>query len=384
MKRSTDRILTTHAGALPRPEELGELLTARLEGVPYDADDLARRLDRAVEEVVQKQVECGVDVVNDGEVSKPHFSHYIRERLGGIEVRQHPPGDEPAPPSISGRDRRQFPGYFTIAGRRTNIGVHPSRVFCTGPLTYVGQAVIEADIARLRAALRGVQVEEAFLPAITPGTMEHWLRNEYYPSGEAFLYAIADALHEEYQAIVDGGFVLQVDNPDLPAAWQMHPDLDVAAFRQLAEVRIDALNHALRGIPPDRVRMHVCWGSYHGPHANDIPLREIVDLVLKVRAEGYSLEASNPRHEHEWQVWQDVKLPAGKVLIPGLVSHASDFVEHPELVAQRLERFARLVGRENVIAGTDCGLGGRVGHPEIVWAKLQALAEGARLATRRL
>ncbi len=382
MKRSSDRIFTTHAGALPRPDDLTALLTARHEGQPYDADALTRSLQRAVVEVVHKQVECGIDIVNDGEVSKPHFSHYIRERLGGLELREVQ--DAAPPPSISGRDRQQFPGYFTVPGRRTNIGVHPSRVFCTGPLTYTGQAVIQADIANLRAALQNVPVAEAFLPAITPGTMEHWLRNEYYPSAEAFLYAIADALHEEYQAIVDGGFVLQVDNPDLPAAWQMHPDMSVAEFRKFAEVRIDALNHALRGIPSDRVRMHVCWGSYHGPHANDIPLRDIVDLVLKVPAEAYSLEASNPRHEHEWQVWQDVRLPAGKLLIPGVVSHASDFIEHPELVAQRLERFTSVVGRENVIAGTDCGLGGRVGHPEIVWAKFSALADGARLASKRL
>jgi 5-methyltetrahydropteroyltriglutamate--homocysteine methyltransferase len=229
-----------------------------------------------------------------------------------------------------------------------------------------------------------VQVEEAFLTAVAPGTIEHWMANEHYPSDEAYIYAIADAMHEEYKAITDGGFILQIDDPDLPDAWQMYPEMSVADYRKYAELRIDALNHALRDCPQEQVRLHVCWGSYHGPHKYDIPLRDIVDIVLKVRAQAYSIEASNPRHEHEWQLWEDVKLPEGKMLIPGVVSHCSDFIEHPELVAQRLGRFARLVGRENVIAGTDCGLGGRVGHPSIVWAKFQTMAEGAQLATRQL
>jgi len=229
-----------------------------------------------------------------------------------------------------------------------------------------------------------VRVEEAFLPAVAPGTIEHWLRNEYYPSDEAHLYAIADAVHEEYEAIVEAGFVLQIDDPDLADAWQIHPKMSVPEYRRFAELRLDALNHALRTIPPDRVRFHMCWGSYHGPHRYDIPLRDIVDLVLKVRAGAYSIEASNPCHQHEWRVWEDVKLPPGKILVPGVVGHYSDFIEHPELVAERLVTYARLVGRENVIAGTDCGLGTRVGHPSITWAKFQAMAEGARLATKQL
>jgi 5-methyltetrahydropteroyltriglutamate--homocysteine methyltransferase len=227
-------------------------------------------------------------------------------------------------------------------------------------------------------------VVEPFLPAIAPGTIEHWMRNRYYPNDEMYLSAIAKAMREEYQAIVQAGFLLQIDNPDLPDAWQIHPQLSVAEYRKFAELRVEALNHALRDIPPERVRLHVCWGRYHGPHKYDIPLKDIVDLILKVRAEGYSIEASNPRHEHEWRVWEDVRFPEGKVLIPGVVGHATDFIEHPELVAERLVKYARLVGRENVIAGTDCGLGGRVGHPQIVWAKFEALAEGARLATQQL
>ena len=257
-------------------------------------------------------------------------------------------------------------------------------MFCTGPIHYIGAAAVRADIETFRAALEGVPVEEAFLPAVAPGTIEHWLRNEYYPSDEAHLYAIADAVHEEYQAIVEAGFVLQIDDPDLADAWQIHPKMSVPEYRRFAELRLDALNHALRTIPPDRVRFHMCWGSYHGPHRYDIPLRDIVDLVLKVRAGAYSIEASNPCHQHEWRVWEDVKLPPGKILVPGVVGHYSDFIEHAELVAERLVTYARLVGRENIIAGTDCGLGTRVGHPSITWAKFQAMAEGAHLATQQL
>ena len=233
-------------------------------------------------------------------------------------------------------------------------------------------------------ALQGVEVAEAFLPAVAPGTIEHWLRNEHYRTDEAFLSAIAGAMKVQYDAIIEAGFLLQIDDPDLGDAWQIHPQMSVPEYRKFAALRIEALNHALRDIAPERVRFHMCWGSYHGPHKHDIPLRDLVDLILAVRAEGYSIEASNPRHDHEWRVWEDAKLPAGKILIPGVVGHASDFIEHPELVAERLVKYARLVGRENVIAGTDCGLGPRVGHPTISWAKFEALAEGARLATKHL
>jgi 5-methyltetrahydropteroyltriglutamate--homocysteine methyltransferase len=337
-----------------------------------------------VAEVVRQQAATGIDVVNDGEFGKPGFSEYVRERISGFEVRDFRPGEAPPTRSISSRDKQEFAEYFANRGGRAAIGTRQRHVFCTGPLQYVGQAAVRTDIANLKAALAGVQVEEAFLPAVAPGTIEHWLANEHYPTDEAYLYAIADAMHDEYKAITDAGLILQIDDPDLPDAWQIHLEMSVAEYRKYAELRIDALNHALRDCPMEQVRLHVCWGSYHGPHKYDIPLRDIVDIVLKVRAQAYSIEASNPRHEHEWQLWEDVKLPEGKMLIPGVVSHCSDFIEHPELVAQRLVRYANIVGRENVIAGTDCGLGERVGHPSIVWAKFQSLAEGARLASQQL
>ena len=378
MKRSTERILTTHAGSLARPDDLREMLIAKDEGRPHDQEVFARRVRSAVAEVVRKQVECGIDIVNDGEESKRSFTTYARERLGGVEERPLRPGERVLA-MIYGRDAVEFPEYF--AGRGNLAG---REAVCVGPLTYTGQAAVQADIDNLKAALDGVQVEEAFLPAVAPGTIEHWLKNDYYPGDEAFLSAIAEAMHEEYKAIVDAGFLLQIDDPDLADGWQIQSHMSVPEYRTFAELRIEALNHALRDIPPDRVRFHMCWGSYHGPHKYDIPLADIVDLILKVRAEGYSIEASNPRHEHEWRVWEDVKLPEGKVLIPGVVGHATDFIEHPELVAERLVKYAGLVGRENVIAGTDCGLGPRVGHPRISWAKFEAMAEGARLATQRL
>jgi 5-methyltetrahydropteroyltriglutamate--homocysteine methyltransferase len=257
-------------------------------------------------------------------------------------------------------------------------------VFCVAPLQYIGQAQVQADIDNLGAALTEVQFEEAVLTAIAPGTIEHWLHNEYYKSDEDFLFAIAEAMNAEYKAITDAGFLLQIDDPDLADAWQIQAGMSVDEYRSFADVRVESINVALQGVPRDRVRLHVCWGSIHGPHKNDIPLRHIADLILKVNAGVYSVEASNPRHEHEWRVWQDFNLPAGTVLMPGVVGHASDFVEHPELVAERIMRYASVVGRENVIAGTDCGLGGRVGHERLVWAKFESMAEGARIATKRL
>jgi len=252
------------------------------------------------------------------------------------------------------------------------------------PLKYVGHDALEEELATFKAALEGVTVAEAFLPANTPGTVEHWLRNEHYPSEEAFLEGIAEAMREEYRAIVDAGFLLQIDDPDLPDGWQMYPEMSVADYRRYAQLRVEALNHALRDIPREKIRLHVCWGSFHGPHESDIPLRDIVDIIFRVRAGSYSIEASNPRHEHEWRVFEEVRLPEGAVLIPGVVGHCTDFIEHPELVAERLLRYAKLVGRENVMAGTDCGLGPRVGHAKIAWAKLEALVDGARLASREL
>jgi len=381
MKRSTERILVTHVGSLARPPDLMEMLVARQEGKPYDHDALAQRTRAAVAEVVQKQIECGVDIVNDGELGKANFSRYTRERLSGFVERAAPAGFKPT--SIFGRDMADFPDYFNRGGR-TAIGHHARLFYCAEPLQFVGHDEVKSDIENLKAALQGKKVEEAFLPAVAPGTMEHWMKNEYYPTQEAYLFAIAEAMREEYKAIVDAGFVLQIDDPDLADAWQMHPEMSLAQYRKYQELRIDALNHGLRGLPIDRVRFHMCWGSYHGPHKYDIPLKDIMDLILKVPAGAYSIEASNPCHDHEWRVWQETKLPDGTILIPGVVGHYSDFIEHPQAIADRLVRYGKIVGRENVIAGTDCGIGSRVGHPQIAWAKFQAMAEGARLATKEL
>jgi 5-methyltetrahydropteroyltriglutamate--homocysteine methyltransferase len=377
MQRNTNRILTMHAGSLTRPPDLREMVLAKSNGQPYDAEALARRLRSAVAEVVQQQITVGLDSINDGEFSKTNFTNYTRERLSGHEERSGAPGNPLA--RIYGRDAQEFSEYF--AGRG-NLGGR--EVVCTGPLRFIGHVAIQTDIDNFKAALQGVEGPEPFLPAVAPGTIEHWMKNEYYRSDEEFLNAIADAMHEEYKTITDAGFLLQIDDPDLADAWQIHGEMSVPEYRKFAELRIDALNYALRDIPEESVRFHMCWGSYHGPHKYDIALRDIVDLVLQVKAVGYSIEASNPRHEHEWRVWEDFKLPEGKVLIPGVVGHATDFVEHPELVAERLIKYATLVGREQVIAGTDCGLGTRVGHPKIAWAKFQALVEGAQLATQQL
>ncbi len=380
MLHSTDRILTTHAGSLPRPADLREMVAARANGAQYDAEALAERLKSAVADVVRRQVECGLDCVNDGELSKTNFTDYVRWRIAGYVER---PSTGPRRLSITARDETKFPDYFQANPRARPIGP-PTMPVCVEKLRYTGQAEIAADIANLKSATAGVRVAQAFLSANTPGTIEHWLVNEYYKSDEEFVYAIADVMHEEYQAIVDAGFLLQIDDPDLPDGWNCLPKITLPAYRRYAAMRVDALNHALSGIPTEKVRLHVCWGSHHGPHHDDIPLKDIIDLIFRVQAGSFSIEASNPCHEHEWRVFEGAKLPEGTTLIPGVVGHCTDFIEHPDLVAERLVRYARLVGRENVLAGTDCGLGTRVGHPSICWAKFQALAEGARRATKIL
>jgi 5-methyltetrahydropteroyltriglutamate--homocysteine methyltransferase len=381
MKRSTDRILVSHVGSLARPPDLMEMLVARNEGKPFDAEALARRTREAVADVVEKQIECGIDIVNDGELGKSNFSRYTKERLGGFIER--PAGADFKPTSIFGRDMLEFTEYFNRGGR-TSIGHHARVFYCVEPITYIGQEEVKADIRNLKNALYGKKIEEGFLPAVAPGTMEHWMKNEYYRTQEEYLFAIADAMAEEYRAIVDAGFVLQIDDPDLADAWQMHPQMTAVEYRKYQELRIEALNHGLKGLPEDRIRFHMCWGSYHGPHKYDIPLNDIADLVLNVRAGCYSIEASNPCHEHEWRVWENRKLPDGKLLMPGVIGHYSDFIEHPRAIADRLIRYAKIVGRENVIAGSDCGIGSRVGHPQVGWAKFQAMAEGARIASREL
>jgi 5-methyltetrahydropteroyltriglutamate--homocysteine methyltransferase len=394
MRRSTERIIVSHAGTLPRPPEIMALLQ---KGEAAKAE-LTEKLPAAVKEIVRKQVEAGVDVVNDGEIPKRGtFSSYIQERLQGIESRTFNVGEGPPPRDVNGRDRKDFPGFFSAglggfgAARGTFGGASAQRPteaqrtlqFCTGPLAYIGRAGAEQDIRNLKAACEGLDVEP-WLPAITPGTVEHWLWNDHYKSDEELLYAIADVMREEYKLIVDSGVMLQLDDPDLPDGWQMYPDMSIEEYRRYAQVRVEALNYGVRDLPMDRIRFHTCWGSSHGPHKNDIPLRHIVDLIVSVHAECISIEASNARHEHDWTVWESVRLPSDRSLMPGVVGHSSDLIEDPELVAERLVRYAGLVGRENVIAGTDCGLGQRVGHPEIAWAKLAASAEGARIATKKL
>jgi 5-methyltetrahydropteroyltriglutamate--homocysteine methyltransferase len=377
---STDRILTTHAGSLPRPGDLMDMVLAKTRGQTYDQGALDARLHSAVAEIVRHQVECGLDIVNDGELSKPNFTDYVSARLAGCETR---PGTGFRRLSMTARDETKFAEYFA-AHRRPRYAGGQTMPVCVEGLRYVGRAELERDLDNFKAALSGVTVSEAFLPANTPGTIEHWMTNEYYKDDEAFLFAIAAAMSEEYKAIVDAGFLLQIDDPDLPDGWACLPQLTVAEYREYAALRIDALNHGLRDIPKEKIRLHVCWGSFHGPHHDDIPLRDIIDLIFRVHAGSYSIEASNPCHEHEWRVFEEVKLPEGATLVPGVVGHCTDFIEHPDLVAERLVRYAKLVGRENVLAGTDCGLGTRVGHPSICWAKLEALAEGARRATKIL
>jgi len=377
---SSDRILTTHAGSLPRPADLREMVVAKTNGQRYDEAALEARLRSAVADAVRRQAECGIDVVNDGELSKFNFTDYVRERIAGYELR---PSTGRRRLTIIARDERKFPSYFADNPGARTLGLSTIPV-CVSPLRYIGQAELRRDLDNFSEALAGLTVAGAFLPANTPGTIEHWIANEHYKSDEEFLFAIADTMHEEYRAIVDAGFLLQIDDPDLPDGWNCLPDLTLPEYRKYATMRVDALNHALRGIPREKVRLHVCWGSFHGPHHDDIPLRDIIDLIFRVNAGSYSIEASNPCHEHEWQVFEEVKLPEGATLIPGVVGHCTDFIEHPDLVAERLVRYARLVGRENVLAGTDCGLGTRVGHESVCWAKFEAMAEGARRATKIL
>jgi 5-methyltetrahydropteroyltriglutamate--homocysteine methyltransferase len=385
MIRSTDRIMTTHAGTLPREDALTKMIYARADKRPYDKAALAEGVRSGVLAVVKKQIELGIDSVNDGELGKTNFTNYVQERMSGFETRPYVPGKGPNPLSIAARDMKNFAEYFTEGhGGFIGRGAPPTQNYCVGPLKYVGQEDLKSELADFRAAVDAAKPTEAFLPANTPGTIEHWMHNEYYKSQEEFIFAIAEVMREEYKAIVDAGFMLQIDDPDLPDGWLMYPNMSVAEYRKYAQLRVDALNHALRDIPREKIKLHVCWGSFKGPHQEDIPLKDIIDIIFSVRASAYSIEASNPAHEHEWNVFETVKVPQDAVLIPGVVGHCTDFIEHPELVAQRLIRYAKLVGRENVMGGTDCGIGSRVSHPKIAWAKLKAIADGAKLATKEL
>ena len=380
---STDRILTTHAGALPRPPDLREMVLAKSRGEAVDPAALEKRLAAAVAEAVRRQVECGLDSVNDGELSKSNFTDYVRSRIAGYEAR---PADARRRLEITARDRTKFPDYFeATANPRARLqSTSATRPVCVENLRYVGQADLARDLANFKAALDGVKVAEAFLPANTPGTIEHWMTNEHYKSDEEFVFAIAEVMRAEYNAIVEAGFQLQIDDPDLPDGWNCLPEMTVPEYRKYAALRVEALNPGLRDIPKEKIRVHVGWGSFHGPHHDDIPLKDIADIIFSVRAGSYSIEASNPCHEHEWRVFEEVKPPADATLVPGVIGHCTDFIEHPDLVAERLLRYAKLVGRERVLAGTDCGIGTRVGHPSICWAKFEAMAEGARRATKIL
>ena len=382
MQRSVERILTTHAGSLARPTEVFDLLSAQGRGEPVDPALFAERVQAAVAHCVREQVEHGVDIVSDGELSKPQFADYVADRLHGFE------GTNPTPGFVRPTRRPEpFPAYAVTINQPARF-VFGRPPLCVGPLRWKDRAY-QRDIATFQAALAGVTVSEAFIPSPSPGIIAMRIPNEYYPSEEAFLYALADVLKDEYQAIVAAGFVLQIDAPDVAFAWERQHWEDEAEFRAAIHTRIEALNHALSGIPEERVRFHTCWGNVERPHTGDIALREIIDLVLRVRAGAYSIEAANPRHAHEWEVWREVKLPDGKLLIPGVIDSLTTFVEHPRLVAQRLLQYATLVGRENVIAGVDCGFGTAASatprvHPEIVLAKFAALAEGAALASATL
>jgi 5-methyltetrahydropteroyltriglutamate--homocysteine methyltransferase len=385
MKLSTDRILTTHVGSLPRPEDLFEMLLAKMDGKPVDEKTYEQRVRRAVADSVKQQVATGLDVVSDGEMGKPSFITYAAQRLDGLEQRQ---GVRPNPFSNT-RETRDFPEYYQSAvAEQVSARRRRALIVCSGPITYKGQAQLKADLDRLKGALRGVNAAEAFVPAIAPSNVETTTPNEYYATAEEYVFAIAEAMRDEYRTIVEAGFLLQIDDPFLVTYYITRPDLSVAECRKWAELRVEALNAAIAGIPPDRIRFHTCYSVNMGPRVHDMQLRDIIDIVLKVRAGGYSFEAANPRHEHEWEEWRRAKLPDDKVLMPGVITQSTVLVEHPELVAQRIGRFADAVGRERVIASADCGFASFAGsnevHPSIVWAKFASLVEGARIASDRL
>ena len=365
------RILATHVGSLPRPDALQALMA--------EGKTDASMVRTAVADVVNRQVAAGIDIVDDGEQSKLGFITYIHERLGGMEPRTD------NPPQLDSREKRSFPEFY--AGGHS--GSRPAPMLCTGPVRYTGQKQLQADIANLKAALKGKDVVDAFMPAVSPGQIERYHVNRYYKTADEFLAAIGEAMREEYKAIIDAGFMLQIDDPHLAMHYMLSPDLSIEDVRRWAEHYVEILNHTLRDLPPERIRHHTCYGINMGPRTHDIEFKHLVDIVLKIRVNYYSFEAANPRHEHEWKIWANVKLPPGKAIIPGVISHCSVLVEHPELVSERIQRFARLVGRENVIAGADCGFASMPRavpevHPSIVWAKFESLGEGARLASRAL
>jgi 5-methyltetrahydropteroyltriglutamate--homocysteine methyltransferase len=377
VRRSKERILTTHTGSLPLPEDLIALVRSKAQGAAVDEADYQNRLQAGYEDIVGRQAESGIDVINDGELSKTSWFSYILERVEGIETRERTsPREMPQK-----RDRLQFPDYFE---RPTKMAVPVPEFVCVGPIKYAAHDALRADIERLKAALDGVAHEEGFMTAMTPATSELFLTNEYYSNLEDLWSDLAEALRVEYEAITEAGFILQLDDPSIASMWNYHPEYTVEDVLTHERTGVEAVNHALRNVPRDRVRLHVCWGAIPGPHANDIPLEDIVGLLLTANVGAYSVEASNPRHEHEWRAWEGIQLPEGTVVIPGVVSHKTDTVEHPRVVADRIVRYATILGRENVVAGTDCGMAtGRI-HPSLAWAKLRSLSDGARVASEEL
>ena len=401
MKGSQDHIVTSHVGSLPRPDGLIAAYRAHETGEPIDEKAFEQTLRAAVAEVVHHQHSLGIDIPGDGEFGKPmgqrvnygSWWRYSWQRLGGLKLdgpnlydmaaRRSGPGEVLLTSFGDRRDRRQFAAAYADPDSGITTGPRPPAPVCCAPIAYTGQQAIQTDIANFKEALKAAGVEEGFMSAVAPGSASR-IGNEFYKSEEELLYACADAMREEYKAIVDAGLVLQLDDPAIAENWDMvNPEPTVEDYKKFSMLRVEALNHAIKGLPADRMRFHLCWGSWHGPHMTDIPMRDIVDVMLAINVQAYSFEAGNVRHEHEWKVWQEVKLPDDKLILPGVVSHATNVVEHPELVAERILRFANVVGRERVIASTDCGLGGRV-HPQIAWAKLESLAKGAALASREL
>ena len=377
MKRSTERFLTTHTGSLPRPDDLVRMMYAKEEGVPVEPEALAARVRAAVTDVVGQQVAAGIDVVNDGEMSKPSYATYVKDRLSGFGGSGN---------TFVYQDLTDFPNLarrvFGDPGRSRR-----KTPACNAPIGVRDPNAARVDADNLKAAVAGGNVAEAFMSAASPGVISLFFRNEHYKDQETYLFAIADAMRHEYEAVADAGFVLQIDCPDLAMGRHIqYADLSLEDFRDRARLHVAALDHALANIAPDRLRMHLCWGNYEGPHHCDVPLADIIDIVLTARPAAISFEAANPRHAHEWALFERVKLPAGKVLIPGVIESKSNFIEHPELIAQRIARYARLVGRDNVIAGSDCGFGTWVGQaavdPDVVWAKMAAMAQGARIASK--
>ncbi|MBV9583235.1 MAG: cobalamin-independent methionine synthase II family protein [Chloroflexi bacterium] len=389
MQRSTTRILTTHTGSLPRPPDVLEAMRAQESGSngTFDQSAFDTRITAAVADNVRHQSEVGLDVINDGEVGKPSFSAYVNQRLSGFEPRSRPDSVRRGPIDPNGRDAHQFPDYYeyVLAHSPFENVIRMAPRVCVAPLRYVGQALVQRDIANLKSAMAGYHFVEGFLPSTSPHTNAG---NEFYATQEEFAVAYADAVREEYRLILDAGLLLQIDDPSMISNWDSRLDMTLDEYRRHAEQRVELLNYALRDLPQDRIRYHTCYGVNFGPRVSDLQLEQIVDIFFKINAGAYSFEASNPRHEHEWRVFETVKLPDGKVLIPGMVTHSNVMIEHPEGVADRIERWAKTIGPENLLVGNDCGFASTAGNaeipPTVAWAKLQALSEGARLASQRL